>query len=530
MITDKIKNFGCGYVVEEMGIMMDDLKMIWDEVISMLDLQLNQIQLKNWIMPLIPLSFEQNTLTIDATSAFIRSMVNKKYLNDIQKAMEYICNSPVKIILVDPGQRQYYEIKAAKSAERNFSSKQETSMLSQNENPPMTPQSDAIYENLSNNREEIHPSDKNSIAKRLEEKKKLLEQQHQSNGYKTLNPKYTIETFVRGKSNDFAYATATAVINNPGVIYNPLFIYGLSGLGKTHLMQAIAHEILRRDPAKKVLYITSENFMNEMIAVIENGTNAEKNNFRRKYRSIDVLLIDDIQFIAGKKATMEEVFHTFNDLKEANKQIVLSADKPPKELKNLEERLVTRFEGGMTADIQQPDFETRVAILNYKMKGEALTLPSYVIDLIAENITSNIRELEGALLRVLAYFRFKQVNPSETSPEEVLNIARDALRLEDKKDREISIEEIIARVTEYYHLQSNDLTSKTRQSKVAFPRQIAMYLGRKLTNLSLVAIGSAFSRDHTTVMHAIDRVDSRTREDASVRNDVQELENQLKHQ
>lgn len=270
--------------------------------------------------------------------------------------------------------------------------------------------------------------------------------------------------------------------------------------------------------------------MNEMIAVIENGTNAEKNNFRRKYRSIDVLLIDDIQFIAGKKATMEEVFHTFNDLKEANKQIVLSADKPPKELKNLEERLVTRFEGGMTADIQQPDFETRVAILNYKMKGEALTLPSYVIDLIAENITSNIRELEGALLRVLAYFRFKQVNPSETSPEEALNIARDALRLEDKKDREISIEEIIARVTEYYHLQSNDLTSKTRQSKVAFPRQIAMYLGRKLTNLSLVAIGSAFSRDHTTVMHAIDRVDSRTREDASVRNDVQELENQLKHQ
>lgn len=158
--------------MEEMGIMMDDLKMIWDEVISMLDLQLNQIQLKNWIMPLIPLSFEQNTLTIDATSAFIRSMVNKKYLNDIQKAMEYICNSPVKIILVDPGQRQYYEIKAAKSAERNFSSKQETSMLSQNENPPMTPQSDAIYENLSNNREEIHPSDKNSIAKRLEEKKK----------------------------------------------------------------------------------------------------------------------------------------------------------------------------------------------------------------------------------------------------------------------------------------------------------------------------------------------------------------------
>ena len=293
-------------------------------------------------------------------------------------------------------------------------------------------------------------------------------------------------------------------------------------------MQAIAHEILQSDPQKKVLYITSENFMNEMIAVIENGTNAEKENFRHKYRSIDVLLIDDIQFIAGKKATMEEVFHTFNDLKEAGKQIVLSADKPPKELKNLEDRLVTRFEGGMTVDIQQPDFETRVAILNHKMKGEAVKLPQYILEFIANNITANIRELEGALLRVLAYYRFKE-GSENLSKEEAMAIAREALKIEEYTENKLSSDEIIRRVCEYYNLSLHDMTSKSRQGSIVLPRQVAMYLCRELTNESLVAIGRSFARDHTTIMHAVDKIRARMEKEASIKEDVTSLVTQLTH-
>lgn len=486
---------------------MNDLTMIWDEVLSMLDIQLNRIQLKNWLQPLIPVAFHEDTFVLDSTSAFIHSMVEKKYKVDIERCLSYICEKPIHVKLINPSMPDY---------EKHLSTEKQITHKNQDVVLPSMTESAPTGDN---------PQD---ITKKLREKNDLLDQQHRRNGYNTLNPKYTMDSFVRGASNDFAYATAIAVIRAPGKVYNPLFIYGLSGLGKTHLMQAIAHEILQSDPQKKVLYITSENFMNEMIAVIENGTNAEKENFRHKYRSIDVLLIDDIQFIAGKKATMEEVFHTFNDLKEAGKQIVLSADKPPKELKNLEDRLVTRFEGGMTVDIQQPDFETRVAILNHKMKGEAVKLPQYILEFIANNITANIRELEGALLRVLAYYRFKE-GSEDLSQEEAMAIAREALKIEEYTENKLSSDEIIRRVCEYYNLSLHDMTSKSRQGSIVLPRQVAMYLCRELTNESLVAIGRSFARDHTTIMHAVDKIRVRMEKEASLKEDVNSLVTQLTH-
>lgn len=525
---------------------MNDLLMIWNEVVSMLDIKLNHVQLKNWIQPLKALSLDNNRLILDAGSAFIQSMVEKKYKNDIAECMSYICEMPIEIILINPSMDKYDDFI---SSFKNTGSLQKAESIALEE---------SYYENKDNDNfqiqgglnkdKEFDPKNENfslekeseeviyepdldgrKISKKIEEKNKLLERQRKINGYLSLNPKYTMDSFVRGASNDFAYATAKAVIKQPGTIYNPLFIYGLSGLGKTHLMQAIAHEILISDPEKKVLYITSENFMNEMIAVIENGTNAEKEKFRQKYRSIDVLLIDDIQFIAGKKATMEEVFHTFNDLKEANKQIVLSSDKAPRDLKNLEDRLVTRFEGGMTVDIQQPDYETRLAILNHKMKGESLSLPQYVLEFIAINITANIRELEGALLKVLAYFRYKERESDDISVDEGLAMTRQALRLAESEERELTIEEIILRVTEFFRLQASDLTSKSRRSTVVLPRQIAMYLCRVLTNKSLVAIGRSFTRDHTTVMHAVDKIGELIKEDDDLRSDVDALKDQLTH-
>lgn len=482
-------------------------------------------------MPLEPISLMDGTLILDAKSKFIRTMNEKKYLNSIQKCVSYICQEEIHIVMIDPSQDDYYLTIDQYKIEDNGQVSLNKDVFTEEENIDPSPQ---------RNPREVKPRDsypRNSQAGERwqdsqdrpgQEEKQLRDKQRANNGYRTLNPKYTMDSFVRGKSNDFAYATAKAVIGNPGFVYNPLFIYGLSGLGKTHLMQAIAHEILDNDSNKRVLYITSEKFMNEMIAMIENGTNQEKERFRTKYRSIDVLLIDDIQFIAGKKATMEEIFHTFNDLKEANKQIVLSSDKPPKELKNLEERLVTRFEGGMTADIQKPDFETRVAILNNKMKGEAVALPRYVLEFIAENVTENIRELEGALLRVIAYYRFKEIDPLNSDKDEVMQIAKDALKIEEQENKIITIENIMTTVTDYYDLDKEDLTSKSRQSTITLPRQIAMYLARQLTNLSLVSIGQSFNRDHTTVMHAIDKIESNLKEDDHLKAEVDDLNRQLK--
>lgn len=331
-----------------------------------------------------------------------------------------------------------------------------------------------------------------------------------------LNTRYTFETFVVGNNNKFANAAALAVAEAPAEAYNPLFIYGGVGLGKTHLMHSIAHFILNENSEAKVLYVSSEKFTNELI----NSIRADKNEaFRQKYRNIDVLLVDDIQFIAGKERTQEEFFHTFNTLYEAKKQIIISSDRPPREIETLEERLRSRFEWGLIADIQAPDFETRMAILKNKAELENLNLEDDVLQYVATNIKSNIRELEGAVNKIVAYSRLVHLGNSLITKK----IAEDALKdlISPQEDTIVTPMLIIEVVSEHYNISSADIISKKRPREIAYPRQIAMYLCRKLTDASTTKIGEILGkRDHTTILHGYDKVAQDMTKDATLRNSI----------
>ena len=312
-----------------------------------------------------------------------------------------------------------------------------------------------------------------------------------------LNPKYTFDTFVVGPTNKMAHAVSVAVAESPGGSYNPLFLYGGAGLGKTHLMHSIAHHIINNRKDLRVLYVTSEKFTNELIDSLKHDKNKE---FRDKYRNIDVLLIDDIQFIIGKESTQEEFFHTFNELHEAKKQIVISSDKHPREISTLEERLRSRFEWGITADIQPPDYETRMAILKKRAELENLEIDSEVMQYVATNITSNIRELEGALNKICVFANL------ENRPV-TLSLAEEALKDIIETQKEITPEFIMEVVAEHYNITVSDILSRKKNKEIANPRQICMYLSRKYTNSSLQAIGKIMgNRDHTTVIHACEKV------------------------
>ncbi len=329
-----------------------------------------------------------------------------------------------------------------------------------------------------------------------------------------LNSRYTFDTFVVGNNNKFAHAASLAVAEAPAEAYNPLFIYGGVGLGKTHLMQSVAQFILDENSKAKVLYVSSEKFTNELINSIRDDKNEE---FRRKYRSIDVLLVDDIQFIAGKERTQEEFFHTFNTLYEAKKQIIISSDRPPKEIETLEERLRSRFEWGLIADIQAPDYETRVAILRKKAELENLDIPNDVMEYVATNVKSNIRELEGAVNKILAYSRL--LLPQEITRE----MAEAALKdlISPKEAAMITHTMIIEIVSEHFNLTTADITSKKRPKEIAFPRQIVMYLCRKLTDMSLPKIGEVLGkRDHTTVLHGYDKINKAVAKDIHLKNTI----------
>lgn len=333
-----------------------------------------------------------------------------------------------------------------------------------------------------------------------------------------LNPKYTFDTFVVGASNRFAHAASLAVAEVPSDAYNPLFLYGGVGLGKTHLMHAIGHYILEEDPSKRLLYITSERFTNEVIESITNKTTQE---MRERLRGVDVLMVDDIQFIAGKTATQEEFFHTFNHLHSSGKQIVISSDRPPRDIPTLEERLRSRFEWGLIADIQKPDYETRIAILRKKAESERTRVDEKVIEFIAENVQSNIRELEGSLTRVIAQAML-------TGRPVTLESAQESLSgiLGEQNARKVSPEAIMQVVADYYHLEKGDLTSQRRNREIALPRQVAMYLIRELMGLSTTRIGECFGgRDHTTVMHAIGKIEKGVKDSAQLSGAVSELRN-----
>ena len=346
------------------------------------------------------------------------------------------------------------------------------------------------------------------------------ELQDNSAGYDAANliPKYKFDTFVVGSSNKFAHSASLAVAESPGDIYNPLYLYGGPGLGKTHLMHSIGHFILEQDPDKKVLYVTSEEFTNEVIESIRGG-NANANamtKLREKYRTVDVLMVDDVQFIIGKESTQEEFFHTFNVLHSARKQIILSSDKPPKEIDNLDDRFRSRFEWGLIADIQPPDYETRMAILRKNAEGCSRKINEEIIKYIATNIKSNIRELEGAFNKIVAAGKLNKVDVT-------LDLAEEALKdiIYPDKSREITPTLIINIVSEHFGVKPEDITSKKRNSEFVLPRQIVMYLCRELTATPYVEIGKLLGKkDHTTIMHGVKKITAELEKNEELRNKV----------
>lgn len=336
-----------------------------------------------------------------------------------------------------------------------------------------------------------------------------------------LNPKYIFEDFVVGTNNRFAHAASVAVAEDPGRTYNPLFIYGGVGLGKTHLMQAIGHYVQEKNPDAKVLYISSENFTNDFINSIQTR---EQENFRERYRNVDVLLIDDIQFLINKEQTQEEFFHTFNELYNNNKQIVLTSDRLPNKIANLEERLISRFKWGLSTDITPPDLETRIAILRKKAQSDRLDINADTLTYIANNIDTNIRELEGALVRVIAYaaIQGREIN---------VELAAEALQsiITDSDSRPLSTETIIEQVAHYYQVTPNDIKGKKRVKSIVYPRQIAMYLSRELTELSFPKIGEGFgNKNHTTVIHAYEKIRDELTYDSNLKQEIEQLKSRLK--
>ncbi|MEK7744191.1 MAG: chromosomal replication initiator protein DnaA, partial [Elusimicrobiota bacterium] len=336
----------------------------------------------------------------------------------------------------------------------------------------------------------------------------------------SLNPRNTFENFVVGQNNQLAHAAALAVAQAPAQAYNPLFLHGATGLGKTHLMHAIGHSILQRNPEAKVAYLSTEKFTNEYIHAIQENALTK---FRQRYRSVDVLLVDDVQFLAGKERIQEEFFHTFNDLFESQKQIIISSDRPVAEIATLEARLVSRFQWGLSADISSPDLETRVAILRSKAATLKIELPMPVIEFMAQHISKNIRRLEGALIKISSYAALTGKTLDLATTEHLL---KDVL-MEEAQNR-LNIEGIQKRVADHYQIRHSDMTSKRRPNAIAFPRQIAMYLSRQLTRHSLQEIGEAFGgRDHGTVIHAVKTVENMMEQDNSVRGSVDFLKAQL---
>lgn len=338
-----------------------------------------------------------------------------------------------------------------------------------------------------------------------------------------LNPKYKFDTFVVGSNNKFAHSASLAVAESPGCVYNPLYLYGGAGLGKTHLMHSIGHFILEQNPNAKIIYVTSEQFTNEVIESIRSGNAAAMTKLREKYRTVDVLMVDDVQFIIGKESTQEEFFHTFNALHAAGKQIVLSSDKPPKEMETLEERIRSRFEWGLIADIQAPDYETRMAILRKNTENSDYKIDDEIIQYIATNIKSNIRELEGAFNKIIAFAKLNKVNLT-------MDLAEEALKdvIYPDKPKEVTPQLIINVVAEHFGVKPEDITSKKRNAEFVQPRQVVMYLCRELCDMSLANIGKLLGKkDHTTVIHGINKINEEMVDNPEFKNRIETIKKKI---
>lgn len=425
-----------------------------------------------WIKPVMPIEVTDEYFKIVVKNGFFKKMLEDNYSSIIENILEEIMEKRVSLIIetID-----------------NSSPAESTSLK---------PDQPALFEN---------PKPKTE----------------KTNIHGNLNPKYSFSNFVIGNSNRFAYAAAQAVSKNPATAYNPLFLYGGVGLGKTHLMYAIGNYIKETQPDLKVLYISSEKFTNEIVNSISNKTTE---SFRRKYRNIDCLIIDDIQFLKGKERTQEEFFHTFNELHEANKQIVISSDRLPKEIETLEKRLQTRFESGLMADIQSPDVETRMAILRQKSSIDKIDLPSNVIELLANNITSNIREIEGAYTKIVARSSLLNIPINIETAKKILEEMVISVSV-----HQITFDTITKTVSNYYHIKQEELLSKKRTKTIVIPRQVVMYLCREEANLSYPRIGELLGgRDHTTVMYAYEKISKNIKKDSNLQNDIINIINIIK--
>lgn len=439
---------------------MEELRKKWDLILQTLkeEHDIQDISFKTWIKPIQLYSLEGNKITLLISEENMGiSYIEKKYLTPLKVTICEVMGKEYEVVLI-----------SAKELE--------------------------VLENNKKKTENLNASPKNAVLTNL-------------------NPNYTFDTFVIGTNNNLAHAASLAVAETPGKVYNPLFIYGGVGLGKTHLMQAIAHFIIENNPVLKVLYVTSEVFTNELIDSVKNQKNSE---FREKYRNIDILLIDDIQFIIGKESTQEEFFHTFNALYQNGKQIVISSDRPPKEMETLTERLRTRFEMGLPVDIQIPTYETKMAILNKKAELGGFQIPYEVQDYVATHIKSSIRELEGALTKLSAFSNLSHNQITVEFAEEAL---KDLISPDSR--REITPELIIDIVAEHFNIKADDILSQKRNADIVYPRQIAMYLCRQMTTQTVQSLGKCFgNRDHTTVIHGSDKISKMVLTDTSTKNTI----------
>ena len=458
-----------------MDTQLELLKEKWDKILESIrdDNELSNVAFKTWLLPLKVFRIEGNILKITAPFEQAATYVENKY-----KTFLYVA--------VAEAMGEEYEIRIITEDEA----------LKEKPLEPETPKKAAA-----------------APAPKIAEEQKT-----------NLNPRYTFDTFVIGSNNRFAHAAALAVAESPGKEYNPLFLYGGVGLGKTHLMHSVAHYILQQDPTKKVLYVTSEVFTNELIDSIRNGNNNSMTAFREKYRNIDVLLIDDVQFIIGKESTQEEFFHTFNALHSANKQILISSDRPPKDMETLEARLQSRFEWGLIADISSPDYETRMAILRKKEELDGYNIDDEVIRYIATNIKSNIRELEGALNKLVALSNLEKREINISMAEEVL---KDIISPNQK--REVTPQVILEVVAEHYGISVSDIIGGKRNAEIVTPRQVVMYLCREITDTPYKAIGILLgNRDHSTIINGDGKVRKQLQaNDGSLKNNIDIIRKKL---
>jgi chromosomal replication initiator protein len=445
--------------------------LLWVEILAVLKKDITAQSFETWLKPLSAVELTDEVFTIAVPNKFFKEWLNDHYAQVIRKTAGLINKTNLRVEFI---------IKT----------------------PSNNPAPEKTYVQTPSETSTQHTS-------------------HRTDVY--LNPKYTFDSFVIGPSNRFAHAASAAVAESPARAYNPLFIYGGVGLGKTHLMQAVGHFILEKNPSAKLSYTTSERFTNQLINAIRTRTTM---HFREKYRSVDILLIDDIQFIGGKDSTQEEFFHTFNALYDSHKQVVISSDRPPKDIPGLEERLISRFEWGLVTDIQPPDLETRVAILKKKAEREIVKIPDDVIFFIAEKIRSNIRELEGSLIRVVAYSLLTNNPISISIAAEVL---KDAIK-EDAFIKVITVEKIQKIIADNFDIKISDIKKGGRSKVIAYPRHLAMFLSRELTNHSLAEIGEFFGgRDHTTVLHAYEKIKKLSTNDYKLTELLTTLTNRIKN-